>query len=93
MSRKPGIGREWIDKYITDVYPKDYFHIRGKRSRPPRYYDNVLEKTKPFLHDEIKERRELNAKPKDPAERRRAIEKYKELIQRDIDKGRTYEKN
>lgn len=93
MSRKPGIGRSWFDKYMTDVYPKDFFHVRGRRSRPPRYYDNVLQNVKPFLYDEIKERREINAGPRDSAERRRAIEKYKELIQREIDSGRSYEKN
>lgn len=44
MSRKPGIGREWIEKYYKDVYPHDYVIVRnGVKSKPPRYYDNVFE--------------------------------------------------
>jgi hypothetical protein len=42
MSRKPGIGYEWFEKYKTDVYPNDYCIINGKKIRPPRYYDNLL---------------------------------------------------
>lgn len=43
MSRRPGIGRKWIEKYLSDVYPKDYFTIEGQKYRPPRYYDQYLE--------------------------------------------------
>ena len=39
MSSKPGIGRAWIDKFSSDVYPHDWFVIRGQKMRPPRYYD------------------------------------------------------
>lgn len=42
MSRKPGIGREWFDKYKTDVFPNDYVVINGKKIKPPRYYDSLL---------------------------------------------------
>ena len=42
MSRKPGIGYDWFEKYKTDVYPHDYCIINGKKIRPPRYYDTLL---------------------------------------------------
>lgn len=44
MSRRPGIGREWAEKYIKDIYPHDYLVIRkGIKARPPRYYDNIYD--------------------------------------------------
>jgi hypothetical protein len=54
MSRDGGIGRKWIEKYYNDVYPKDYFHINGKRQKPPRYYDEYLKNKDPDLYMKIK---------------------------------------
>lgn len=42
MSRKPGIGKEWFDKYKSDVYPHDYVVVKKHKIRPPRYYDKLL---------------------------------------------------
>ena len=42
MSRKPGIGYDWFQKYKTDVYPNDYVIVKGKEIKPPRYYDSLL---------------------------------------------------
>lgn len=42
MSRKPGIGYDWFQKYKTDVYPNDYVIVKGKEIKPPRYYDTLL---------------------------------------------------
>ena len=42
MSLRPGIGRGWIDKYKSDVYPSDEVIVRGHKTRPPRYYDSLL---------------------------------------------------
>lgn len=61
MSRRPGIGRSWIEKYSGDVYPKDEVISRGFPSRPPRYYDQVLEAKDPALLASLKVRRELEA--------------------------------
>lgn len=43
MSRRPGIGKKWLEKYYKDVYPKDTFHINGKAMKPPRYYDDIYD--------------------------------------------------
>lgn len=49
MSRRPGIGRSWYDKYAGDIYPADcVLEIGGKESRPPRYYDNLRAKDFPL---------------------------------------------
>lgn len=39
MSRRPAIAREWIEKYWTDVYPRDFVVMNGTPFKPPRYYD------------------------------------------------------
>lgn len=45
MSRRPGIGSGWFDKYHSDVYPRDLFMIRdGQAMRPPRYFDLLYER-------------------------------------------------
>lgn len=43
MSRRPGIGSDWLKKYRTDVYPADHVIIRGRPMKPPKYYDKEHE--------------------------------------------------
>lgn len=62
MSRRPGIASNWYKKYKTDVYPSDEVIIKGIPMQPPTYYDNLLEKEEPHLHEIIKHERLLNAK-------------------------------
>lgn len=64
MSRRPGIGKKWIDKYGTDVYPHDYVIMNGVKHKPPRYYDNELEKIDSVLSTLIKLEREFSARSK-----------------------------
>ena len=66
MSRRPGIGATWFKKYGNDVYPKDFVTVNGKRVKPPKYYDNQLQKYKPFMYDEVKENRERRIDKNDP---------------------------
>jgi len=42
MSLKPGIGAGWFSKWEMDVYPHDFVVVRGRKVRPPRYYDKLL---------------------------------------------------
>lgn len=42
MSRRPGIGKTWLEKYKADVYPHDYVVINNHKVKPPRYYDSLL---------------------------------------------------
>lgn len=58
MSRRPGIGLRWIEKYASDVYPGDEVITRdGKKTRPPRYYDEWLRTQNPELLNQLKRRR------------------------------------
>lgn len=53
MSRRPGIGKPWFDKYMNDVYPRDKVVIRGREMRPPPYYDRLLEKIGVDFYDPL----------------------------------------
>lgn len=62
MSRRPGIGKTWFDLYKSDVYPHDTVVHNGKKFRPPRYYDKLLEQTDADLLERLKKERVKNAK-------------------------------
>lgn len=57
MSLKPGIGKTWLDKYSSDVYPHDFVVIDGKRQKPPKFYDRHYEKDNPFDFEWLKDQR------------------------------------
>lgn len=57
MSRMPGIGKGWFDKFKSDVYPSDFMVDKGKKYQVPKYYDKQLEKENPDLHKTIKRKR------------------------------------
>lgn len=62
MSRRPGIGKGWFDEFQTDVYPSDEFVSRGYATKPPRYFDKLLEREDPNTLQAIKRARIRNAK-------------------------------
>ena len=57
MSRRPGIAHEWFKKFKSDVFPRDEVIIRGKKFRPPRYYDRQYELTDPEDFEMLKLKR------------------------------------
>lgn len=44
MSRRPGIGGDWFQKYHSDVFPRGYVLSNGHPASPPRYYEKELDK-------------------------------------------------
>lgn len=62
MSRRPGIGKGWYDRFKSDVYPLDRVVVRGHDTRPPRFYDKKFEKEDPSTYALIKIEREKNEK-------------------------------
>lgn len=62
MSLKPGIGYEWYKQYTADVYPHDYVVVRGKKVKPPKYYDKKYKIDNPYEFDEVLYIREKSAK-------------------------------
>lgn len=53
MSRRPGIGKRWLERYHSDVYPSDEVIVRGKQARPPRYYDKEHAKLDELVHRRV----------------------------------------
>lgn len=54
MSRRPGVGRLWFERFGSDVYPKDFITEEGQRFKPPRYYDKVFSELEPELFESVK---------------------------------------
>lgn len=56
MSRRPGIGSLWFDRFSKDVYPGDLFVPGPDRpaSLPPKYFDKLLERADPDLFQRVK---------------------------------------
>ncbi len=59
MSRRPGIGKDWFEKFSKDVYPEDFIVLNNKKMRPPKYYDGLYEVKEPNEYQSIKRRRKL----------------------------------
>ncbi|AXH75543.1 MAG: replication initiator protein [Microviridae sp.] len=57
MSRRPGIGKLWLEKFEGDVFPSDGVVFAGRRFKVPRYYDKVFAERDPVGFEAVKERR------------------------------------
>lgn len=55
MSLKPGIGHGWINRHWDDVYSSvsEGVMVNGHFSKPPRYYDKLLQRRHAHAHHEI----------------------------------------
>lgn len=63
MSRRPGIGSRWFDRYSSDVFPGDRAVQEGKCYKVPRYYWKRYEaEGDPFVVEDVAWRRELKAR-------------------------------
>jgi len=90
MSRRPGIGKPWFEKYQADVISQDAIILEGGlKLRPPRYYDYLYQAHHPKEMEEIKERRLENVKHDLGASRLRQIEESK--IYKQSQQKRSYE--
>lgn len=72
MSLKPGIGKEWIKKFESDVYTYDNVIVNGQITGPIKYYDKMYKKENEVKLEEIKEKRMQEARERyqDNTERR-----------------------
>lgn len=61
MSRRPGIGKDWYDRYKTDTY-KDSLSFEGKLFKIPNYYDKMHDLDNPENFANIKRKRLTQAK-------------------------------
>lgn len=77
VSRRPGLGKNWYDKYHKEVYPLDEVLMNGKLMQPPKFYDKLHQLQDPDTHEEIQAARMLKAKqnPDNTYERRSVLAK------------------
>lgn len=88
MSRRPGIGAGWLERFGKDVFPWDEVVMRGKKFKPPKFYLGKYELTSPNEWAQLKAKRKkvgLEKKSDNTPERlavKRQIKeyKYKQLI-------------
>lgn len=62
MSRRPGIGRDWYEKFKSDAYPSDFIVVDGKKHRLPKFFDGQYEISNSSDLKKIKARRIVLAK-------------------------------
>lgn len=43
VSRRPGLGRRWYDEFGQHSRDHDFLILRGKKMRPPKYYDRIFD--------------------------------------------------
>lgn len=83
MSRRPGIGKGWFDKFRSDVYPCDSVTMRGgKTFKPPKAYDRYFELAFPADFAKLRLQRITKAKEKallEPWYRLATKEEFREL--------------
>ncbi len=73
MSRRPGIGRTWLEEFHSDVYPRDHVVSRGREAKPPRYYDQWFADRDPDGFEALKKRRRETRKREDETPDRLAV--------------------
>ena len=61
MSRNPGIGGSWYEKYKTDVFPSDEVPVPGYGviKGTPRFYTERLAREEPESHEEVRKLRQV----------------------------------
>lgn len=73
MSLNPAIGKTWLEKYYTDVFPCDHVVINGKERPTPKYYLRLLSLWDEKAANKIKGQRKPN--PKNSTPERLAVRK------------------
>lgn len=62
MSRNPGIGSTWYEKYKKQVFPVDRCVVNGNQVRVPKYYSERYKKEKPEGYEEVIDKRYRHSK-------------------------------
>lgn len=61
MSTHPGIGKTFYEKFSGDIHNGDYSIVEGRKHRPPRYYDKLLQLRSPERYEQIKTERRIKS--------------------------------
>lgn len=58
MSRNPGLGAQWYERFKSDAFPSDFLVHQGKKVSVPKFYTRKLKRQEEDLHKQIKEKRQ-----------------------------------
>jgi len=72
MSRRPGIGRQYVEQFKSDFYPSGFIIVDGVKQAPPRYYVDQLTEEEQTRLKRAARRKSLMFKPHTTTERRLA---------------------
>lgn len=81
MSRRPGIGAGWYDKFKSDVYPRDSRVIKGVDTKPCKFYDSRYELENPSGYERVKLARLRNVDRSDNTQVRLDVKEKVKLAQ------------
>ncbi|QXP08327.1 MAG: replication initiator protein [Arizlama microvirus] len=90
MSRRPGLGKGWYERFTSDVFPCDNVVLRGKVMRPPKFYDRQFELAYPEDFATLKRIRKCNAEimaQKEPESRLAVKEELQQLKFKQLKRG------
>lgn len=59
MSRMPGLGASWFERFGADAFPSDFVVIDGRKLPVPAYYMRLLEKLDDGAAEVVREARRL----------------------------------
>lgn len=62
MSRRPGIGQTWFEKYGRHAYNFDSVIVNGREMKPPKFYDVKMEAIDPKVFARVKRKRRALAR-------------------------------
>lgn len=68
MSRRPGIGRAWYEKFKDELLA-DSVLVRGRMVKPPRYYDVVRDLVEPEVMEALRQKRRERVRELDTVQR------------------------
>ena len=80
MSRRPGIGYRWFEKYKDDCFPADETPVPGFGivKKVPRYYEQIFKEERPLSLEEIKAvRKAFREEHEEEYTPERLIDKYR----------------
>lgn len=73
MSRRPGIGAGWFDRFGAHAYEWDSVIMNGREVRPPRFYDTRFEVLDKDRFEFLKSERRRNVDRSDNSSARRHV--------------------
>lgn len=70
MSLKPGIGKKFLEKYLSDIYPNGTIIHNGSKQKPPRFYEKYYAELQPLKYEALQYERLLKVNYDDQTKQR-----------------------